>query len=149
MKKKALFVLVFVLGLLLSACGQVEADVTPTPEPTVTPTPTLEPPLLTVDWYICTTIEAGEGVYQALQRAAGGDAPGQWSRTMGQQIEIFHEPVNGNPAWVEVYSWETLPERVMVYPGDRVCDTIKPRLQLELEALPENIHMYIPPTATP
>ena len=150
MKKKALLVLVFVLGLFLAACNQAEAEISPTPEPTIAvPTPTLEPPLLTTDWYVCTTIQEGEWAMQALRRESG-DEPRQWSRILGQTIEILHAPRNGEDAWIEIFDWTMFIQLdPQTWPGDRICDTIKPRLQLELEPLPENIHRDIPPTPTP
>ncbi|MGB9883615.1 MAG: hypothetical protein ACPLRN_03840, partial [Microgenomates group bacterium] len=72
---------------------------------------------------------------RASKEQSGGE-PREWSITIEQLIEIKRR--NGR---VEVYSWEELLRRnPIVYEGDKVCDTLKPRLQATTTPRPEDIH---------
>lgn len=151
MKKKGLsYIFVLAVMVLLSACGKSQAVVEPssTPAPTVVQQPeasSTEEFVFSTDWHVCATIEEGEWAYQALRRAANGDEPHERDSIFGQQIEIIHIARDGVDSWIEVYDWTMFLElNPQTWPGDRICDTIKPRLQLEMEPLPENIHKSTP-----
>ena len=152
MKKGLLYIFVLVVMVLLSACGESQAvEVTSTPTSTVLqelPEPeanSTEEFVFSTDWHVCATIEEGEWAYQALRRAANGDEPHERDSIFGQQIEIIHIARDGMDSWIEVYDWTMFLElNPQTWPGDRICDTIKPRLQLEMEPFPENIHKSTP-----
>jgi hypothetical protein len=125
----------------LAACSSLPAkmrnpEFTPTPvvqQATVEPEET--PSQFTTDWHTCTTIQPGEGIIAALNREAGGQNPKEPYKFVESTVEVMDS--NGK---VTVYNWENLlKENPIVYPGDKVCHTIKPILGQTATPRPEDI----------
>lgn len=157
-RKSLLFVLVLVMGMLTACKSEAKEKVveatqavsTAIPIVQVTPSST-EEFTFAQDWHVCTTIQQGEWAYSALRRAGGGEEPHERKNSVFmQQIEILHIARDGEEAWIEVFDWTSFLElNPATWPGDRICDTIMPRLQLEMEPLEENIHKSVFSTVTP
>jgi len=90
----------------------------------------------TLDWHLCTTIEPGEGVITALNRASGNKSIKEPYDFIESTIEIMD-----SEGKVRTYNLEELlRQNPLVQPGDKVCHTIVPRLQLTATPKPEDIH---------
>lgn len=165
MKKNFVLLVGFILfGFFLAACGREE----PTPPPAEIPQAKVflteveveEIALMekqevegeiffSTDWYVCATIAEGEWAVQALRRAGKGEPRERFS-SLGQRIEILHAPRGDQGAWIEIFDWESfLKNNPQTFPGDRICDTFKARLRLELEPKFENVHIAFPEVVIP
>jgi hypothetical protein len=90
----------------------------------------------TTDWHQCATIEPGEGVINALNRTSGEKGIKEPYDFIESTIEIMD-----SKGQVRTYNLEELlKQNPIVQPGDKVCHTIKPILQLTATPKPEDIH---------